>query len=300
MVLPGTDRRVSDAGVVRGDGDMAMSCTICSAPPDLEFRLEDIDLYRCPDCDHCFSDQSRVPVGEGYGPEYYEVVHKRWFLHPNIDLFERIWHAISAARSDSAVLDVGCGKGDLLKYLRGKSPNLALTGIDLSPNQPAPGIEFISADFMNFDMGRQFDAVTSLASIEHVQDVRGFVRRLYDLCAPGGLVIIMTLNDRSLLYKVARVLHRIGIEGPFKRLYDKHHINHFNVSSLRRLVKQQELSVLTTLRHNAPLAAIDFPASSWLGDRILRTGVWATFALGRLTGMTYLQTIVCQRSRDGR
>src|SRR6266480_1005454 len=274
---------------------MVMSCTICGTQADLEFSLYYIDLYRCSVCDHCFSDQSRLPVRERYGPEYYEVVHKHWFLHPNIQLFESIRHAICAARSDSTVLDVGCGRGDLLKYLRTKSPNLALTGIDLSPNQPVPGIEFISADFMNVDLGRQFDAVTSLASIEHVQDARGFVRRLYDLCVPGGLVIIMTLNDRSILYKVARALHRIGIDGPFKRLYDKHHINHFNLSSLRRLVKHQELSVLTTLRHNAPLAAIDLPASSWLGDRILRTGVWGTFALGRLTGMTYLQTIVSQK-----
>src|SRR5205823_11985748 len=61
------------------------------------------------------------------------------------------------------------------------------------------------------------------------------------LYVPGGLVIIMMLYDRSILYKVARALHRIGIDGPFKRLYDKHHINHFNLSSLRRLVTHQEL-----------------------------------------------------------
>lgn len=277
---------------------MAISCTICGTEASLEFSFEDIDLYRCAVCDHCFSDQSRVRAHEQYGPEYYDVVHKRWFLHPNIQLFEKIQHSISAVRAATTVLDVGCGKGDLLKYLRTNSPNMALTGIDLSPNQPMPGIEFISADFMKVNLGRQFDAVTSLASIEHVQDARGFVKRLYDLCASGGLVIIMTLNDQSILYKIARALHRIGIDGPFKRLYDKHHINHFNLLSLRTLVERQGLSVLTTIRHNAPLAAIDFPVSSWFGDRLLRIGVWGTFALGRLTGMTYLQTIVSQKPRE--
>lgn len=271
---------------------MAIPCTVCGSQAFLEYRLEDIDLYRCSGCDHCFSDQSRVKVGERYGPEYYEVIHRNWFLHPNIELFDNIQRAISTTRPDAAVLDVGCGRGDLLKYLRNKDPKLALTGIDLSRNESAPGIEFIAADFMNFDFGRRFDAVSSLASIEHVQDVRGFVRRLYDLCAAGGLVIIMTLNDRSILYEVARALNSIGVGGPFKRLYDKHHINHFNVSSLRRLVERQGFSLVTTLRHNAPLAAIDFPASSWLADRILRAGVWGTFTLGQLTGKTYLQTIM--------
>lgn len=145
---------------------------------------------------------------------------------------------------------------------------------------------------MSCDLGRRFDAVTSLASIEHVQDVRGFVRRLCELCAPGGLVVIMTLNERSILYETAKALSRIGIGGPFARLYDKHHINHFNVSSLRRLVERQGLSIVTTLRHNAPLRAIDFPASSPLADLVLRAGVWGTFALGTLTGKTYLQTVI--------
>jgi hypothetical protein len=43
-------------------------------------------------------------------------------------------------------------------------------------------------------------------------------------------------------------------------------------------------------RHNIPLAAVDMPKESV----ILKLGVWTTFAIGRLTGRTFFQTLVLE------
>jgi SAM-dependent methyltransferase len=275
--------------------DMQKPCSVCGGPAALEITYGDIDLYRCPSCDHCLTDHERLQADERYGPEYYELTHRNWFLHPNIKLFQLIWKSIESLKPDAAVLDVGCGKGDLLKYLHQKSPDLRLTGIDLSRNEPAMGIDFRCEDFMQWAANEQFDVVCSMASIEHMADVQAFAKRLYDVCAPGGVIIINTINERSILYATARLLRLLGITKPFERLYDRHHLNHFNVSSLGTLVRRQGLSVNRTVLHNAPLAAIDFPSSSRAEYHWQRSGVWASFVLGHLTGRTYLQTIIARR-----
>jgi SAM-dependent methyltransferase len=239
---------------------------------------------------------STIGEPEDYSPEYLEIAHRNWFQNPNVALFDTIGQTVARYKPKASLIDVGCGNGAFLKYLQNNDPELSLTGIDLAPNQPVEGITFIQGDALASDFDRQYDFVVSLAVIEHVIDIQMFIRRLYSLCAPGGFVIVMTLNDRSILYGVARLLHNLGYKIPCERLYSKHHLNHFNTSSLKRLVEMNNLSVVKTLLHNVPLAAVDFPASSRLARSILLAGVWGTFILGRLTGRTYLQTVICRKA----
>jgi len=131
------------------------------------------------------------------------------------------------------------------------------------------------------------------------------VIRLYDLCLPGGLVVITTINERSVVYETARLLYCLGYKSPFIRLYHKHHVNHFNFSSLGRLLGRSRLSVLKILRHNLPLSAIDLSVSSKEYPKrekrfrvvkgILQMCVWGMFLLGRLTGRTFQQTMVAKK-----
>jgi SAM-dependent methyltransferase len=271
-------------------------CTVCATPSRIEKRLSAIDLYRCPGCDHCFSDLSRTLDRELYHRDYYDLTHRNWFEHPNLDLFETIHSTACAVAPAPSVLDVGCGQGDFLRYMQGHDADYDLTGIDLGENREIPGVNLLQGDFQTHRFNRQYDVVVSLAAIEHVADVHGFARRLRELCAPNGVVVVMTMNDRSVLYALARWLYAAGWQTPLDRLYDKHHVNHFNVASLARLLTSEGLIVERTIRHNAPFAALDFPAASTLTTMAMRVGVWGAFGLGRLIGRTYLQTVVCRWS----
>jgi 2-polyprenyl-3-methyl-5-hydroxy-6-metoxy-1,4-benzoquinol methylase len=236
-----------------------------------------------------------VSEPEHYEQHYFEEDHERWFNNPNTALFEGILQRITRLSRDASVLDLGCGRGDLLKYLHRREPNLSLSGIDLAPSDPVEGINLLQGDVFTARFERQFDVVVSLAVIEHVSNVHAFVHRLHDLCRPGGLVIILTVNDQGVVYRTARVLARLRMTTPFNRLYSKHHLNHFNISSLRRLVEMHGLKVRETIRHNSPLAAVDIPPASGPKTAVFRLGIWGLFVLGRATGQTLLQTIVCER-----
>ena len=276
-----------------------LCCPICAAPSAVEHRLDDLTLCRCPECDHCFTDLNSIDSMEQYAPGYFEEEHRNWFLHPNLALYEKLTRIILEHKPYAAILDVGCGNGNFLRYLKGAGEDLSLTGIDVAPNEPVGGIEYLRGDFTEQKFAGQFDVLLSLAVIEHIPNVAAFARRLCEVCAPGGLVITMTVDEQSLIYGAARALHRVGYSVPLRRLYSKHHLNHFTHQSLKRLLEGHGLCTIQVLRHNSPIAAVDTPKTSTLSNVILRTGVWAAFQLGVLTRRTMLQTVISQKPQSG-
>jgi SAM-dependent methyltransferase len=268
-----------------------LACPVCESAAPLERRTRDVHLHRCPVCDHCFTDVASLEY-PGVYDEAWEALHPNWFANPNTALFALVAKTIDAHDPDAAVIDIGAGRGELLAYLRARSPRLALTGLDLALHPEIEGVEFVSADFNSVDLGeRRWDVAVSLATIEHLEDVRGFAERLREIVASGGLAIVNTNNERSIPYDVARAMRKLGYEAPFERLYDRHHLNHFNVTSFRTLMERAGFRPLRLHRHNQPLASVDMPTNS----RVLKLGVWGTFALGRLTGRTFFQTLVLQK-----
>jgi len=144
---------------------------------------------------------------EPYDPAYFEQTHRNWFAHPQLDLFTKIAELIEREPLPRSVIDVGCGNGNLLRFLATRwGTTVALTGVDLMANEPSPGIEFIQGDIHSVDIHRQFSVVVSLATIEHLADAHAFACRLTSLTRLGGIAIVMTLNDNSLLYAAARLL----------------------------------------------------------------------------------------------
>jgi 2-polyprenyl-3-methyl-5-hydroxy-6-metoxy-1,4-benzoquinol methylase len=261
-------------------------CTVCGGVSQPDAKHPDANLYRCRACSHCFSE----PTGseETYDARYFREAHQNWFEHPDYVMFRRVERAIVGARS---VLDVGCGNCDLLAYLRGRLPEARLVGVDLALPPPIPGVEFIQGDIMFADAGTGFDAVVTLQAIEHIGDVQPFVARLVNLCRPGGLVIVSTVNERSTIYRVARLLKKFGLPMAFDRLYSRHHLNHFNMRSLRRLIESAGLTVLSHAAHSYPLAKADVPKAGPIMTAAYRAAVAILFSVG--PGV--LQTLVCRR-----
>lgn len=275
-----------------------MDCPICGGTSRLDAPHPEVELFWCTQCGHRFSQIKPGVSAEPYDPEYFRKTHRNWFAHPDLALFEQI--AVLAEREPEprSLIDVGCGNGNLLRYLAARlGPKTTLAGIDLSANESTANIEFFQGDVLSATLDRQFSIVVSLATIEHIPDVRRFTRRLRSLAKPNGLAIVMTLNDDSLLYRTARLLNRVGISIAFDRLYSRHHLHHFSRSSLSRLLASEGLKPEAVILHNAPFAAIDVPASSPAGAAVLRLGVGALNGLSRLSRKSYLQTVICHRGQ---
>ena len=109
-------------------------------------------------------------------------------------------------------------------------------------------------------------------------------------------MVVMTLNNDSLLYNAARIMARFGMRGPCERLYSAHHVQHFTPKSLRLALERAGLEVVRTHHHNAPIAALDIPAANLIVRLIYKMGVVGLLWTGLFCRRTYLQTMVARRN----
>lgn len=141
-------------------------------------------------------------------------------------------------RKDAAILDVGCGEGHLLDWLRGLGYS-KLEGIDASPQMveaaAKAGLAVERADAFAALPKRagRHDLVFALDVLEHVE--KGRVLEFLDLCRgalkPGGALILVTVNADSLGW--GRIRH-----------CDFTHESAFTESSLSQLLKAAGFSAI--------------------------------------------------------
>lgn len=114
-------------------------------------------------------------------------------------------------------LDLGCGGGLVSAPLARMGAKL--TAIDASAEAIGAASAYaeqagLDIDFQNttaealVDAGAQFALVTALEIVEHVSDVNGFLSAASRLVAPGGLLVVSTINRTT----KARALAITGAE----------------------------------------------------------------------------------------
>ena len=108
--------------------------------------------------------------------------------------------ALDLAAGARSALDVGCGEGLLTRELRAAGV-AAVTGLDLDADQVSrarslaqgdAGLTYVVGDVLEVPQAEQFDLVTCFATLHHL-DLDDGLRRLRDLVAPGGHLVVVGL-----------------------------------------------------------------------------------------------------------
>ena len=178
------------------------------------------------------------------------------------------------------LVDVGCGAGDLFRVL---SERLAsYVGVDLVRYQEFPGDD--RAEFVGVDLNAPIplpearaDAVVSIETIEHLENPRALFRELVRLVRPGGLVLVTTPNQLSLLSKLTLL-----VKNQFNAFQDVQYPAHITAlveTDLRRIMAEcnlEKVEVTFTGSGRIPGTARPWPrmlSGRWFSDNIVLSGL---------------------------
>jgi 2-polyprenyl-6-hydroxyphenyl methylase/3-demethylubiquinone-9 3-methyltransferase len=115
---------------------------------------------------------------------------------------------------DLRILDIGCGGGILSEPLArlgaavvGADPaekNIAAAKLHAAQGELAIDYRATTAEALA-DAGERFDIVLAMEVVEHVADVKLFVRRCAEMVKPGGLMVAATINRTMKSFALAIV-----------------------------------------------------------------------------------------------
>ena len=166
--------------------------------------------------------------------------------------FERDPHAVRCFEGLS-LLDIGCGGGLLCEPMA--RLGFAVTGADPSERNIAVATAHARASSLAVEyrrasaeeiaaQGREFDVVLNMEVVEHVADLRNYLRCCAALVKPGGLMFVATINKTLKSLALAKV----GAEYVLRWLpVGTHDWNRFvDPKTLRRLLEESGLNPLVT------------------------------------------------------
>lgn len=104
----------------------------------------------------------------------------------------------------SALLEVGCGTGQVLDRVRATRPDLRLVGTEIHvqglkfSRQRLPETEFLQMDARAIPFAEEFDVVCAFDVIEHVDEDARVLAQLHQACRSGGGMLITVPQHRWL------------------------------------------------------------------------------------------------------
>lgn len=154
---------------------------------------------------------------------------KKYF---DLGLFkDSVQHFSNLLKEESSILDLGCGPGNVAKFLMDQGKGYKILGVDLSTemlklaHQNAPCAEYLRADIRDLKLKRKFDAVIASFCMIHLEDDEaiGLLRKTHEL-----------LNDQGYLYLS---FMSGGIPGPDKASFSEEEM-FFNYFSPVKIEKE--------------------------------------------------------------
>lgn len=195
------------------------------------------DINKCTNCNLEFA----TPLTPGSNEFYSWITLNSSYYTSSRWEYEIVSDLINQDKNNNKkyLIDVGCGKGDFLKYIKIKS-NVNLVGIDTTKTSSdyciKSGFEVYCMDIESFSLKNnkvEFDYVTAFHILEHVKDPKKLISEMKNLIKEGGKIFISTpYSPMSIEYDCFDPLN-----------HPPHHMTRWNVFAYKELAKQLNLNI---------------------------------------------------------
>lgn len=209
-----------------------MKCPICNQN---SWSRHLNDLVKCQTCEFIRAHEKYFKIdplkfyGEKYfSSEYGNYTKEQVALEKNFrDRIKRI----GEYKTSGKLLEIGCAHG---YFLKNAQKYYQCFGIDLNPKVTRVTKENTKATIFTGDFLKQkfqrnyFDIICMFDTIEHIKYPEKYLKKMYEILKPGGIVVIETGDIGSLIAKVQGRSWRLIM------LPD--HLQYFTKISLNRLL----------------------------------------------------------------
>lgn len=152
-------------------------------------------------------------------------------------------------------LDVGCGEGATLAWLKSQGRCKETWGIEFHPPAADKAREVLD-NLICVDIERafpdippgSFDLILCLDVLEHLQDPWGMVDRLSKLLAPGGMFLISVPNLRHFPV-IKNLLLNARFDYEERGVLDRTHLRFFTAKTAGALMEGAELHEVSVALH---------------------------------------------------
>jgi 2-polyprenyl-3-methyl-5-hydroxy-6-metoxy-1,4-benzoquinol methylase len=223
-------------------------CSSCGSPRiRRRYRLARFEVFACDDC----TVQFRHPLPSAaelhamyedpryHASQYFDEPGPR---SPELRIFRRGLADLAELVPVGRLLDVGCARGTFLALAR--AAGWQAEGIELSHRHVElareRGLTVFEGDIATAALpAGSYQAVTMWDVLEHVNDPAAVLASARRLLAPGGVLLVFTIDSTSLFNVAGDVL--FGVTGgravrPLELLYDARHNHYFTRAALVRVL----------------------------------------------------------------
>lgn len=265
-------------------------CPLCAARElhtfltavDHTVSHQPFEIRRCGTCGFCFTSPRPEPaeIGAYYQSADY-ISHSNTSASLQDKLYQRVRRRALRGKhklihhytSHGAVLDLGCGTGEFLGYLkqRGyKTQGIEPSALARAQAEQRHGL-VVSASLEELAPSPMFDVITLWHVLEHVYDVRHTLHELHRRAVPGALLVIAVPDRESWDAQHYRADWAA---------YDvPRHLSHFRRQDLKRFLEESGFVLL-----NMRPMWFDAPYVSMLSERHRGAGAAGALLKGALWG----------------
>lgn len=131
------------------------------------------------------------------------------------------------------LLDIGCGDGSFIRYM--KQQGLDVAGTEINPDQSLFHDLYVSNGIENLAVSEPFDCITMWHTLEHMPDIGYMFGHVYNFLADEGRLVIAVPNRASIQSRLFRKMW-LHLDVP-------RHIYHFDSASLESCLKKSGFHV---------------------------------------------------------
>lgn len=227
----------------------------------------------------------------------YESTREALRRVPRFRRFEQALEVLESKIGMGRLLDVGCGAGTFMSIAQSRGWDVH--GVELCEPLCVAAEQAVGADRvarLAFEAlpkpHRLYDAITMWDVIEHVLDPAAFVAKARAMVRPGGIVVVCTPDEESLLARTGQALYRVSrgrYSYPALALHPRYHTYFLSGTSLGAIFARHDMKVVESYSQAA------FATHSELASRAQKAAISMVERAAAIRDKRYERVIFAQK-----